>query len=282
MPRWINEGLAEYYQNKTLPFDPTGELFYQASMAQRTAQKGQLVSLTELESSWGNGREAILVQYAQSHMAIRYVIELGGHSAVAKILESINQGSDISTALRQAVGKNYDEFDVDFASWILVWGANDQLYQEFFEGSSGELFCYNPCSTRISSIDVSLANLTAEAAFINPTRTSLFEYGFSIREFIDIMVASDGTWKATAWSPDWLTRNDVDGGRLEVPFDTGPGRSNHLRVTALGDEGCLFVNDESVSCFELPAHASEPSAVSASSLYGDVWYRGFVVEAIDE
>ena len=51
-----------------------------------------------------------------------------------------------------------------------------------------------------------------------------------------------------------------------------------LRVTALGDLGCLFVNGEEVSCFALPAAASAKGPVLAISGYGEVWFRDAEVE----
>ena len=274
LPGWIDEGLASYYEIELLPFDPTGEVFWTARNAQSVAKQGRLTPLTDLEAHWSRGRGVGLLQYAQSYMAIRYIIELHGYPAVEKILELLYQGSDVSTALRRAVGKSYAEFETDFANWLLAWGENDPRYQSYVDGSGSSLDCYSPCVRREDWAGVSFADLSAEATFTNPTQTSLFEYGFNIRDRIRIGVTSDRSWNTYAWSADWSTGAYIGEGRVDVPFDTSLGGENHLRVTAVGDRGCIFVNGEPVSCFDLPAHAATGD-IAVFSTNGSVWYRGF-------
>ena len=284
LPSWLNEGLATYYDielaavNPAGPFDPTGEVYWYAGGAQSAALEGALVPLTASERAWS---QTPSLRYSQGYMVIRYIVDLHGYPAVARLLESIYQGSNVSTALSKAVNKSYTEFDSDFTEWLLAWGENDPEYQGNLEGSSGQLYCFDRCSRAEMSAGVSLADLSAEATFTNPTGTSTFEYGFNIRDFIYIVITNERTWKATAWSADWATEDVVAKGRLSGPVDTGAGVSNHLRVTALGNEGCLFANTKQVACFELPSHAVTGD-VRISSRHGDVWFRGFAVEPLGE
>ena len=75
-----------------------------------------------------------------------------------------------------------------------------------------------------------------------------------------------------------MTSTIIDSGEIGVPFDTSKGGQNHLRMTAVGDQGCLFVNGEGISCFDLPAHATVGQAMIISRI-GDVWYKDFEVVA---
>ena len=131
-----------------------------------------------------------------------------------------------------------------------------------------------------------LADLSIEAIFVNPTQASRFEYGFSIRDEIDIMVDDLPSWRVVGWTPKVdkdgsiiVTRVPIKGGWLDGPFNTDRGGENHLRLTTLDDEGCLFVNDEFVSCFDISGYKITDE-VRVASKYADVYYEGVVVRPI--
>ena len=170
LPKWLNEGLARYYEFEFGPVVSTESVFFSASEAQLAAKKGELFSLSHLESNWSGERSVVLLQYAQAHMAARYVIEEYGHSAVARILEFMSQGSRISAAIHRAIDKDYAEFEADFTSWLLVWGEDDPRYESYISRSGGTLFCFDPCRGRSDSYGFSFADFAVEATFVNPTR----------------------------------------------------------------------------------------------------------------
>ena len=138
-----------------------------------------------------------------------------------------------------------------------------------------------------------MADLAAEATFTNPTDTSQFEYGFVIRERdgidrIAIFVASDGDWEVVVWArTEYRNGSTVyeaasqDWGSLDVPLDTSDRGENHVRITAMGERVCLFVNGEDAACVDLPDFTMA-GEVSISSGYGSVSYRGFKVTALEE
>ena len=291
LPRWLDEGLATYYARELVGVEVTEGVFYSAYQAQNAAKDELLYSLAYLEYNWYREDDNIPLQYAQAEMTIRYMIEGYGLSAVAGVLALIYQGIDVSSALRLTVGKDYAEFEADFTDWILTWGEHDTRYQNYYvdlDDGGGLLSCSVPClqtGRHISVFGVHLADLTAEATFTNPTLTSRFEYGFEIRDVIAITVSSNRTWEAIAWAPKEVeegvthyTEVSIVGESFAVPFDTGSGGSNHVKVTALGDLGCLFVNGEEISCFVLPAAASAKGPVVAISRYGEVLFRDAAVE----
>ena len=290
LPRWLDEGLATYYARELAGVEVTEGVFYSAYEAQSAAREGLLYSLAYLEYTWYREEDNIPLQYAQAEMTIRYMIEGHGLWAVAGVLALIYQGIDVSSALRLTVGKDYAEFEADFTDWILTWGEHDPRYQSyghhFINNGVGLISCSGTCGqSEISFYGVNLADLTAEATFTNPALTSRFVYGFVIRDSIEITVSSNRTWGAVARVPEEIEEGGTHytevsrlGGSLAVPFDTGSGGSNHVKVTALGDLGCLFVNGGEISCFALPAAASAKGVVAAISRYGDVWVRDAEVE----
>ena len=89
LPSWLNEGTATYYEYL---LNVAGEranavkqpLYRSTGIAGSAARSGKLLALTDLESQeiW-NGRtdkDHIALQYAQSHMAVRYLAETYGTS----------------------------------------------------------------------------------------------------------------------------------------------------------------------------------------------------------
>ena len=152
----------------------------------------------------------------------------------------------------------------------------------------GSLSCFAPSCAQTGRPYPStvLADLTVEATFTNPRYASQFQYGFVIRDRIEIWVSSDGTWQVVASElrayPEGgegasrLVVVSTAEGRLDVPFDTSPSGKNHVRVAAEGDRVCLLVNSEAVDCVDL-AQFTMAGEVLISSKYGFVPYRGFKV-----
>ena len=66
---------------------------------------------------------------------------------------------------------------------------------------------------------------------------------------------------------------------MDGSFNTDPGRENHLRLTTLDDEGCLFVNGEFASCFDISGYAVTDE-VRVASKHADAYYKGLVVRPI--
>ena len=101
-----------------------------------------------------------------------------------------------------------------------------------------------------------------------------------------VKVTERGIWRAIGWTREvkgdgtsLLARHPLKLGRLEGQFNTDPGGENHLRVTAEDDEGCLFVNGEFVSCFDISGYP-DADEVQMASVHGDAKYRGLVVRPI--
>ena len=130
LPAWLTEGLAGYYEFETglagdRPESATLRLFQSTDLARAAAQDGSLLPLPSLESQaeW-NGRSdlaEIFLQYAEAHMAVRYISETYGSESAVDIVTGIGTGDDVATALEKSLGVPYTDFDSAFALWLKDW-----------------------------------------------------------------------------------------------------------------------------------------------------------------
>ena len=133
---WINEGLAEWSSHEFLLAgdDTSGRDFLRATQMEEvreSAASGTLLRLTALESlhSWGNQADnKVDLQYAQSYMAMRYLIETYGVKAASDLAVDRARGSSWSIAMGQALGIGYTRFESDFAVWTESKGPSEPYY----------------------------------------------------------------------------------------------------------------------------------------------------------
>ena len=275
-PRWLDEGLAQYYEYHMVSPDPTGHILFDVSSEKKIAGNTAVLSLND----------PYIDPYSRGYMAVSYIIETYGYPALSKVLELMLERVEVSAAISRVAGKSYGDFEADFTRWVSAWGEDDPKYQDFLSLGDGALFCFEPSCRQVGYSDgKSYSDFSVEATFINPTRADRFKYGFEVREYATVFVTSEQTWEAIGWTPrevegGWthLTDTIIDSGEIGVPFDTSKGGQNHLRMTVVGDQGCLFINGEGISCFDLPAHAIAGHAIIISRI-GNVWYKGFEVDA---
>lgn len=169
-------------------------------------------------------------------------------------------------------------------------------YGDFTDRKGGDLTCVGQCRGRSDPIGVPVDNFSVEATFTNPTDTARFEYGFTIdgtfesgvSENIEVRVTNDRTWRAYFQRvvlgsaqvniDQWQV--EISAGQISDPFSTVAGGSNWLELTVLGDDGCLYVNDRFVSCFDISKRTSTTDILTSSE-YGNVRYnRARIREAL--
>ena len=95
-----------------------------ADRVQAASADGQLFRLPQLESrlEWnGRARNLVSLQYAQSHMAVRYLAERYGESASIKIVQEIGRGENLADAIRMVTRVDYPQLESDFALWLTAW-----------------------------------------------------------------------------------------------------------------------------------------------------------------
>ena len=115
LPSWLNEGTATYYEYL---INVSGEranatkhpLYRSAGIAENAARSGNLLALTNLEDqdAWNSQTEEdrIDLQYAQSHMAVRYLAETYGTSTPIDMMKRMGQGATLSEVFPRSLGSN--------------------------------------------------------------------------------------------------------------------------------------------------------------------------------
>ena len=129
IPAWLNEGLARYLEFELALEDPPSErsrrgLYRSADLAAAKAEAGALFPLVSLESrrSWNSrtDEEEVGLQYAQSHMAVRYMVETYGARSAIDVVGTL-AGADLDGAIRQVTGVTYAAFEEGFVQYLRAW-----------------------------------------------------------------------------------------------------------------------------------------------------------------
>jgi len=130
LPSWLNEGTATYYEylinvSGDRAIATNHPLYRSATLAKNAAQSGDLLVLTNLEDqdAWNSQTEddRIDLQYAQSHMAVRYLAETYGKSTPIDMMTRMGQGATLSEVFSEIVGVEYPAFERQFALWLKSW-----------------------------------------------------------------------------------------------------------------------------------------------------------------
>ena len=130
LPAWLNEGLADYIEfelalDAPAPKRARRALYGATDLAVAAAGSGELFPLTSLESRfiWASRREKAQVdlQYAQSHMAVRYVVESFGAESINDIVRSVAVGADLGDAIQQVTGLTYVDFEDRYQEYLRTW-----------------------------------------------------------------------------------------------------------------------------------------------------------------
>ncbi len=99
IPRWLDEGLAVYMSGE-LDADWRG---YRDIVA-RAAERGELMTLQTLSSTFPADSDQAGLAYAQSGVVVEFIIEHYGKEAMAHLLEIFSEGALYDDALEQALG----------------------------------------------------------------------------------------------------------------------------------------------------------------------------------
>ncbi len=109
-PRWLNEGLAMY-----IAF----EWGWASNIALSNAVVfGSVVPLREIEKMNRFPEGQARIAYAQSYMAVKYLLEQYGFDSFNILLDNIKDRQSIDDALMAATGSNYDGFEKEFNNYL--------------------------------------------------------------------------------------------------------------------------------------------------------------------
>jgi len=109
-PPWLNEGIAQYLEPKSLSQGHQLALLFKSQ---------QQIPLNVLEGSFMrfNGSTAY-VAYSESLAAVSYIVESYGMGDVQRILERLSEGNSTEAALRATIHSDYGQLETDLTRYL--------------------------------------------------------------------------------------------------------------------------------------------------------------------
>ena len=105
LPRWFDEGMA---------MTVSSEWSWSDNLAMsQAAVFGQYVPLNEIERVNRFSESKAHVAYAESYLTVKYLFDEYGVNAVNLLLDRLEAGDSIDSALRQSTGSNLEEFQAE-------------------------------------------------------------------------------------------------------------------------------------------------------------------------
>ena len=135
LPAWLNEGLAEYMEfelalSGSRPDSVRNSYYHSTDFTVAAGESGSLFSLSDLESQrlWNSRSDdaEVTLQYSQSHMAVRYMVETYGVNSVVEVVTALMNGTRLDTAIRQVTGNTYASFEQRFLEYAGAWQDEDR------------------------------------------------------------------------------------------------------------------------------------------------------------
>ena len=109
-PTWLNEGIAQAVEPKSLPEGRRlGQLFRAQQAIPYNVLEGSFMRFSSMEA---------VVAYAESLAAVQYISETYGMSDVERILERIGQGSSPEAALRATIHSDYGQMETEVGKFL--------------------------------------------------------------------------------------------------------------------------------------------------------------------
>ena len=108
MPRWLDEGIAVYNENREELDDDFKDIF------DRAVANDTLLTLRTISSPFPSDPIQANLAYGQSGAVVKFMIDTYGPEAMAELLAIFAEGALHNEALEQAVGLNMDQLDNAF------------------------------------------------------------------------------------------------------------------------------------------------------------------------
>ncbi|MEK6776817.1 MAG: peptidase MA family metallohydrolase [bacterium] len=110
-PTWLNEGVAQYFEG-----EPAEGI---AGSAGQILKSGDFIPLKKLEGSFMNlDAKSAAMAYTESYTVVDHIIKAHGIYAVQKLLSDISNGADVESALRSAIGADYNGLQEDWLKYL--------------------------------------------------------------------------------------------------------------------------------------------------------------------
>ena len=130
LPRWLDEGIASFYEyelglKRPRPAAFRKPMLSSADDAKAAALSGTIFPLSALESGneWNNRSDLyeVSLQYDQAYMTVRFMTETFGVSSPFTLLQEIATGADLPLALQTTLELTYENFESQFVNWLSSW-----------------------------------------------------------------------------------------------------------------------------------------------------------------
>jgi len=102
IPLWLNEGFA-MYQSKEWEIG-------NSTVVDRAAITNRLYDLGDLEESFPWSEKGAALAYAESFLAVAYIVQHFEKQGLMDLLNELRQGKDVDQAMRGALGLGYQRF----------------------------------------------------------------------------------------------------------------------------------------------------------------------------
>ncbi|NBD11434.1 MULTISPECIES: hypothetical protein [Corallococcus] len=109
LPRWFNEGLAEYIEWRYLGLD--GPPRHLLDMMRGQAKQGQLPTLSQMDSQAPISMSQPEVAYATSAMAVQELVRLGGQEKLLDFIQKAGMALSFQDALKETYEKDFAGLD---------------------------------------------------------------------------------------------------------------------------------------------------------------------------
>ncbi len=118
LPRWLDEGLAQWVSGRRLSPD---EVSYLALLA----RVGGLYPFESLQARFPPTHELSSIAYQESFFFVQYFVSLKGESQIPALIDAASE-NPIDVAIRGLLGKDMARAEAEFHAWVLgqaTWAA---------------------------------------------------------------------------------------------------------------------------------------------------------------
>ena len=111
-PRWLNEGVAVYLSR--------GHSEADQATVEAAARAGAIIPLEGLGGQFPTRASRQSLAYAESHVAVEYLVDTQGEPALVELLKAFGEGRGLDGAFRRATSQDFEAFDL---GWLASLGA---------------------------------------------------------------------------------------------------------------------------------------------------------------
>lgn len=119
-PLWVHEGLAQYQEYATSYGSPDVlRPDFSRYMENDFIEKGLFISLSKIPAYIGSSnKDDVARGYVAAYSAIRCMADYYGEGSFDTLLSAIGRGKSIQEAVKEATGRDYNEFQDEVKDWI--------------------------------------------------------------------------------------------------------------------------------------------------------------------